>query len=378
MYVSSASFAYPRLDGSARARVAGLLTGAKVPPGVFVLSTCLRVEVAVSGDANLLSEALTELFGDSRPASPEIRTGVDAARHLFSVAAGLESPVVGEVEILTQFRQALAPLRHSGAADGGFLKLLESAVATGRDFRAELGTSPHDTMAALAAQMVGSEARVAVIGSGTMAKAVVGALAGLPAPPEITVVARSPEKVTINGVTVVSMEHLESVLADFGAIVSATAASTQLIEPDRLRRAVSQSDKHPTLVDMAMPPDFVTPPDGPVRYVSIDDLAEMAAQRPRITEGWQRVLEAAESAYDRLAGPHTGPVIASMLAGADAVVADAVSRFSGRLNDPSDRDVLLQAAHTVARKLMNGPVTAVRSSRDPQLLEALSAVFADE
>ena len=127
-----------------------------------------------------------------------------------------------------------------------------------------------------------------------------------------------------------------------------------------------------------MPPDFTAPPDGPVRYVAIDDLAEMAAQRPRITNGGLQVSEAASAAHDRLSGIHAGPAIASMLAGADAVVEEAVSRFSGRLNDPADREILYQTAHTVARTLMNRPVTAVRSSRDQRLVETIRAVFVDE
>lgn len=349
-----------------------------MPAGVFALSTCLRVEIAVPGDTDILHGALGEVFGDRLPAEPQIRTGLEAASHLFSVAAGLESPVVGEVEILTQFRQAVGAIRGTRETHGGFLKLLESAVATGREFRAELGTSPHDTMAALAAQMVGGHTRVAVVGSGTMAKAVVGALAGLPAPPRVTVVARSPELVSIPNVDVVAMTELETVLASYPAVISATAASTHLVEADRLSRALVESGNSPTLVDMAMPPDFAEPPGGSVRYVSIDDLAEMAASRPRVTNGGRRVEDQAAAAYHRLAAPESGPIIASMLAGADEVVAETVSRFSGKLNDPADREVLLQTAHTVARTLMSRPVRAVRSIRDPHLLEAFSEVFGDD
>ncbi len=375
MFLSSASFAYPEVDGAARAEMARALLGADMPPSAFVLSTCLRVEVAVPGDEIELKGVVAELLG-AVDATPRLREGVEAATHLFRVAAGLESPIAGEVEILSQFRESLAELKRGDGFDGGFLRLIEGAVAVGREARRLLDPSPHDTMAAVAAQMVGSAPEVAVFGSGTMAAAVVAALFGLPAPPRVVVLARAPEKVSIPGVEVWSLDRLDEVLGRFPAAVSATAASSGLMDRDGLCRAVAPRHERLVLVDMAMPPDFTTVPTGRLDYIGIDDLAAIAKRRGNTDVACSFVVEAAAEAHHRYRqSHHVGPVIADLIQMADEVVEEAVDRFAGRLNHTEDRAVLQQVAHTVARTILARPVSAVRRARDPRIAEVISAAF---
>lgn len=378
MDLTSATFAYPDLDGSARACIARELGRTTVIPGVFVLSTCLRVEVVAPLDQSELQGLLPTLVGDP-VVEARFRSGAAAAEHLFRVAAGLESPVLGEAEVLTQFRQAVADMRQRGRVDGPFLKLLETAVATGRSSRELMGPSPHDTLAAVAAQIVGGSAEVAVVGSGTMARAVMAALAALPAPPEVTVVARSPEKIGAGEGTAVSWEHLAEVLESAPAVVSATAASSRLLDVIMLSEILARRRSALTLVDMAMPPDFEAPDSPAVKYVGIDDIARLAARRGEAGKSLSHVAERAAEAHHNYANQDkAGPVIRTIMASADAAVEETVSRFAGRLSDPADHAVLRQAVHTVARKLVDKPVSAVRTSRDPRLVEVLSTMFDDD
>ncbi|HEX2155353.1 MAG TPA: hypothetical protein VHL52_15415 [Acidimicrobiia bacterium] len=375
--ISSASFAYPELSGNERARVARAVADAAGRSGAFVLSTCLRVEVAVAGDEVALKEWLEEVVGSAGVAS-RVRQGQQAVEHLFRVAAGLESPILGEVEVLAQFRQATAAMRSVGSVDGWFTKLMESAVAAGRAARDLMPSSPHDTMAALAAQMVGGARQVAVVGSGTMARSVIEALAALPAPPELTVVARRPEAVSIGNTRVLPIEELGAVLARFPVVVSATGASTRLFSADRLSAALEGRSSSLLLVDMAMPPDFDAPEGVDVSYVGIDDLARLARSH-RAAEGAEEMVaaSAAEAHHVFVNQGRSGPLIAALLASGDAVVEETVARFAGRLTADADRDVLRQAAHTVARTLLNRPVQALRSTRDPDLVQAIAAAFDD-
>lgn len=378
MHITCASFAYPRVGETDRARVARALAAGNTVPGAFVLATCLRVEVAVPGDETALKERLDELMGVV-PVDPELREGDDAVRHLFRVAAGLESPIVGEVEVLAQFRQAVAELRRAGPVEGWFLKILESAVGTGREARATMPASPHDTMAAVAAQVAGPAHRVAVIGSGTMARAVVEALRGLPAPPEVTLLSREPAGVDLAGAEVRSLDGIAAVLAELPVVVSATSASKHLVGRDELSRLLADRSDPLLLVDMAMPPDFSIPDGHRVHYVGIDDLARLAQRRPQSGTAEELVSAEAAETYRLLAmRGRAGPLIASMLARADDVVEETVERFAGRLSHDGDREVLRQTAHTVARTILNRPVSALRSSGDPDLIEAMSAVFEDD
>lgn len=377
MEISSASFAYPRHDGALRAALAGrLLAGASIDEGL-VLSTCLRVELAVPGPEQRLTEALASLLGDTR-VDPDIRVGEQAVTHLYRIAAGLESPILGEQEILTQFRQTLIESEEAGKVTGLFARLLESAVAVGRQAREMLPGSPHNSMAAVAAQAVGPVDRVAVLGSGIMATAVVEGLQLLPAPPHVTVVARNPEKVTESPwVEVLSFEHTEEVLESFPAVVSATSAKRRLVGEDALSAAISRRATPLLLVDMAMPPDFRPTSGDAVTYIAIDDLARMADRRPRSDHADAMVASAAADAYRQYRDHHeVGPLIGGLMSRGDEMVDQAVRRFAGRLGDPADEAVMRQAAHTVARSLLAGPVSYLKTEdRSPEAIDVIADAF---
>lgn len=379
MELSSASFAYPHLDGAIRAELARkLLSGARIEDG-FVLSTCLRVEVAVPGGADDLNQSLHSLFGDLDEASaPQIREGESAVTHLYRIAAGLESPILGEQEILTQFRQALIEAEEAGRVEGVFARLLESAVGAGRQARELLPDSPHNSMAAVAAQAVGTADRVAVLGSGIMATAVVQGLLQLPAPPQVTVVARNPDKVAdADDVEVLEFDEALSVVADFPAVVSATSAKHRLIEDEAMAGTVTQRQDPLLLIDMAMPPDFDPPVESNVTYINIDDLARMADRRSRSDEADALVEVAASEAFRQYRDHHEiGPLIGAMMHSADEIVDGIVERFSGRLGDAADEAVLRQTAHTVARTLLAGPVSYLKGEeRSPQAIDVIADAF---
>jgi len=380
MHVSSASFAYPRLDGATRAYLAARL-GERVVPGALILSTCLRIEIAVPGDKEALQRVLGEAFGPDDPtaylSSAQIRTDQNAITHLYRVAAGLESPFVGEREILSQFRQSVIKAG-DGLEEGLFQKLLEGAVAIGRQVREEvLAESPHASMAAVAAQAVGAAERVAVIGGGSMATAVAHALLALPAPPEIVIAARQPDKVSVSGMEIWSIERLEEILASFPAAVSVTSAGRLLVSPDRLATIIERRLRPLLLVDLAMPPDFRSPDLPGLIYYDVDRVAAMAVRQIPSEEADAFVAAAAAGAYRRVVDhPELGPLIGEMMRTADEVVEAAVERFAGRLASPQDRDVLGQTAHTVARRLLSGPVNYLkRPDRHPAAAEVAVAMF---
>ncbi|NIW77533.1 MAG: hypothetical protein GWN08_20180, partial [Gemmatimonadetes bacterium] len=230
---------------------------------------------------------------------------------------------------LTQFRQTLMEAEERGGVDGLFARLLESAVAVGRQARELLPASPHNSMAAVAAQAVGTAERVGVLGSGIMANAVVDGLLLLPAPPAITVVARTPEKVPDHPeVEVLSFEHARSVIEEYPAVVSATSAKKRLIDDRDLSDALADRPTALLLVDMAMPPDFRPPAHGHVTYITIDDLARMADRRPRSDEADALVEASAVDAYRQYREHHeVGPLIGGLMSNADGIVDDAVARF---------------------------------------------------
>ncbi len=373
MLLTSASFAYPHVAGERRAVLTRQLASSGVGQGAFVLDTCLRIEVAVPGDGAALDAALAGLFGEGVLATEaEVRTGADAVHHLFRIAAGLESPILGEAEILTQFRQAV-----KRAPTGGlFAKLLETAVAAGRQARQVLPSSPHDSLAAVAAQVVGGADRIAVLGAGAMARAVVAAIGSLPAPPAVTVLARDETAAAAFAADVWPFDRAAEALATFPAVVSATSAKSHIVDDEALEKALADRTELLTLVDMAMPPDLGPVPGGEVRYTGIDDLARMVERRPRDHSADTMVAEAADDAYRRYAGHHeVGPIIGGLLELADEEVARTVDRFAGRLRHPGDRKFLQQAAHTAVRTVLARPLDYLNSVEPGPEVDVIARAF---
>jgi glutamyl-tRNA reductase len=377
-HIAAATFAYPEVDTDIRARLAAASQRIEPDGATFLLNTCLRTEVVVAGDVARLHARLNDLFGGSPDVgSAKIRQGAAAVEHLFRVVSGLESPIRGEQEILTQYRRTLNNATERGAVTGIFAKLLETAVAVSRQVRDILPDSPHDSMGAVAAQVVGFVDRVAVLGSGAMAMSVVRALQGLPAPPAITVIARSPERVTVGGVDVWPFTQARTALEEFPAVISATSAKQRLVESASMSEIMAGRRVPLTLVDMAMPPDFTVEPSPRLRYLDIDDLARMAERKPRDDEADGVVHAAAVGAHHSFADHHqVGPVIGGLTRQADEIVEDVVSRFGGRLANDQDLSVLRQTAHTVARTLLAAPIAYVKQAdRAPEAVDIVADAF---
>lgn len=379
MEICSASFAYPQHAGPIRAELARRLMRAPALEVGFLLSTCLRVEVVVPGPESRLQEALVDLLGDLPDgARPQIRRGERAVGHIYRIAAGLESPILGEQEVLTQFRQALIEAEESGQVAGLFARLLEGAVGAGRQARELIPGSPHNSLAAVAAQAIGTVDRVAVLGAGIMAGAMVEGLLQLPAPPQVTVVARHPEKVAKNDlVQVLPFEEARRVLDTFPAVVSATSAKHRPIPDEVLAGILSARATPLLLVDMAMPPDFAPPEEAAVRYIDIDDLARMADRRARSDQADAFVESAAATAYRQYRDHHEiGPLIGNLVEQADSLVDEVVGRFSGKLVGSHDEGVLRQAAHTVARTLLAGPISYLKQEeRSAEAIDVIADAF---
>ncbi|MFO7549335.1 MAG: hypothetical protein R6X29_10785 [Acidimicrobiia bacterium] len=383
--LSLISLAYPQVPAGTRASVAAALGDPAdayarlVAAGLqgFVLSTCLRVEVAVSGSPDHLDRALGALGAHEFDGSAGTRiTGEEAVRHLFRVAAGLESPVSGEREILVQFRESMQEAVRQEAATGMLVGLLDSAVAAGRRAREILPGSPHRSLAAVAAQMVGPADRVAVFGAGVMGRAAVEALGLLPAPPEITVFVRRPDEIEIGGAAVAPFEQAVEALAGFPAVISATSASSRIVDLVDVEGAVAVRRDPLVLVDMAMPPDFDPPTSPSIRYFDIDALARQARRSSHGHVADDLVAGAARDAYVKLSGHDlVAPVIHGMFRTADDAVDEVVDRFSGRLSDPEDREVLLAAARAVARKILHHPVSFLGGGHREETIDAVAAAF---
>ncbi|MFN3597022.1 MAG: hypothetical protein ACK41D_07100 [Rubricoccaceae bacterium] len=168
--------------------------------GLWVVATCFRLEVLVTGDAPegaLLAWARARLaaLDASRAVDGfQARTGEDALRHLFRVACGLESAVLGEAQILGQVRRARAEAEAAGVLPPPLRAALDAAVRAGQWARRATGLGRGTaSMASAAVQWATdvtgglSDRRVVVAGAGQMGRLLMGPLAAA-APAALTLV----------------------------------------------------------------------------------------------------------------------------------------------------------------------------------------------
>ncbi len=128
----------------------GRLVGNSLVSEGVIVSTCHRSEIYGLADGDRFAEELTRFLSEWRGLSvAELsrssfqREGAEVARHLFRVAAGLDSMALGESEVLRQVRQALRLARESGSTRAVLHRLFESAVAAGKRVRAETEIGMH-------------------------------------------------------------------------------------------------------------------------------------------------------------------------------------------------------------------------------------------
>jgi glutamyl-tRNA reductase len=374
--ITSASFAHPATTAEQRAALA--LSSQQLHAGfsrlraegidAFVLHTCLRVEVVTTGCERALGRAQQILFpGIDLPATGAIRRDADALAHLSRIAAGLDSPVVGEPEVLGQYRAALEAAQAAGAVGGLFEKALQATVKTARQARRQMAKVSRGSIALVAADLVRDADRVAIFGAGAMARAAAGALRSGDEMPKISIYARRPEAVDFDADDVRPLRSAPEALAEFPAVISASAAKAQLFDADVLATALERRAGTLLLIDLAMPPDFAPGEcNGSLEYVNIDDLAAQIQRDGSGADVEQFVAAAAIENWAKLSNhQRVGPVIAAILDEADRAVAEEVRRFAGRLNGPdADDAVLRQLAQTVAHRVLHRPLSYLGTSEN--------------
>lgn len=373
--VTSVTFAHPNVPAEHRARLAlvpeqlaaALKRVRAEGIDAFVLATCLRTEVGTSGCERALGRVLELLYpGTEIPPGGVYRRDREAIHHLFRVAAGLDSPIVGEPEVLGQFRAALDVAQAAGVVGGLFEKTLQSAVATGKSCRRKMGHPGRGSIALAAAAMAEWASHVAVFGAGAMAQAAAKALQRSANPPTISVYTRRPGAVRLPVEAVLPLSAAPAALAEAQVVISATAAKGELFGPEVLNEALQRRSTALLLIDLAMPPDFS--PAGTncnLQYRSVDDLAAHVRMEPSSADVESLVEGAADEAWTKLSNHHgVGPVIAAILDEADRAVREEVQRFAGRLSGgPNDARIMNQLAQTIAHRVLHRPLSFLSSAK---------------
>ncbi|HYJ23649.1 MAG TPA: hypothetical protein VE027_01475 [Acidimicrobiia bacterium] len=338
----------------------------------FLLSTCLRVEIVWPGPPDDSSDVLKSIYGeDSMSGRGVLRTDGDLFLHICRLAAGLESPALGESEVFSQFRQGVSAFSEGATGNGDLARSLGAAVGIGRGVRRHLGGEVA-SMASAAATTARSEERVAILGAGAMARAT----AELLPPGSVTLFSRRPAVVA--GHDTQPWEQTLQALGEFPVLISTVPGRVQLFHNDEVNAALARRTEPLLLIDLGMPPGFDRYRSHPaIVYMGIDDIATSVQRRSR-PDLEELVAKEAASAWARLNAPYrVGMVIAAIVDDAELAVDEEVRRFAGRLPDAVDPEAIMhQLAHTVARRVLHRPISYAGSSdNDGEALRVLAEAF---
>ncbi len=276
---------------------------------LVILSTCNRTELyAVSSHLSFieLEIFLYETCGvpvDAFHRHVYQSADVEAARHLFEVAAGLDSLVIGEPQILGQIVRALELSRGQNMAGPVLNRLFQAAIHSGKRARTETNISRNPaSVSSLAASLARrvvhpiAEAQVVVIGAGEMAELAVEALRKRGAQ-KILVVNRTLERAhTIAdrwGADIATIENINDALISADILISSTGAPHLILTERMISEAMLKREKRPlVLIDIAVPRD-IDPDAARIPHVKLYDidhlneqlegaLAERLAEAPKV------------------------------------------------------------------------------------------------
>ena len=354
---------------------------ARLEGEAVVLSTCNRTELYLVRDEHAEEVAvatLSELAGDRAAdlAAALYRLRDEAAAlHLFRVAAGLDSLVPGEGEILGQVRTAF-----EAGSPGPFLdKLFRQALHTGRRVRLETAISESpasvpSAAAALAQQVFDdlSGRRVLVLGAGKISEATARNLVSRGA--DVAVVANrtlqhGEELARRLRARAVELDAIAAELELADVVVSATSASDHVLTRDEVAAGLRGRKGRPLLLlDLAVPRDLdpaINDLDGCFLY-DVDDLEAVVAEtisgrRSEAAQAERLVADEADRFREWQAALDVVPTIASLRALAEEIRDSELARAGGRLSESERRHVESVTSQILA-KLLHLPTIRMKEA----------------
>jgi len=297
---------------------------AKATP-MFVLHTCGRVEVYLYGASE---EEVARVAARYRRFAEEVKVlrGAEAARHLFAVAAGLDSMLIGETDILGQLEEAYDRQVKAGYTRGLLKTVVERAVRVGKRVRTETGISRGPRgLGSLAVLYVSRmldlrEASVAVLGAGAVGVGLAMELAARGVK-RLVVLNRTYEKAVEVAKRVggearpLTEEEVEKCLAECDVVFS----SVHTLQP--VIKRVPPGARVKVIVDLGVPSSVA--PNLPVTVVKIEDLKELAEEYNKerageVEKAWAIVEEEVTRLPRLLARRYVEEAIAAIMAQAMA------------------------------------------------------------
>jgi glutamyl-tRNA reductase len=375
-----------------------------------VLSTCNRIEAyAAVTKFHGGAQDLRNFFAEFCHVAPEDFTDhlytyhdEGAVRHLFRVASGIDSMVLGESEILGQVRRAFQFADDEGLTGHLLGSAFKRALRVGKRARSETAIGRNPVSISSAAVELARRAfepntlagkRIVIVGAGKMGRLAARALASAGAG-DVVIVNRSQERADEFAATFDAVarpfEELVDVLSDADIVITSTTAPGTVIDGSIVRRAFQLRSRDSALfiVDIAVPRD-VEPDVAAIDGVVLRDIEDLrgvveASVGSRIGEV-SKVEEIIAAEVDRFAqwvrAAEAAPTASALVSRADEIRRSELERFLARLESlsPEERDAVDHLTRRIVAKILHAPLAKSRelasSTKGEAYLEALRALF---
>lgn len=372
---------------------------------VVVLSTCNRTEVYAAAETfHGAVDAINRFFTGLSGYAPEdfgsyLTTGFEqtAVRHLFSVASGLDSAVVGETEILGQVRRAWDAARNAGSCGPHLAALFRHALEAGKRARTETsiarGTASVSHAAVeLAASSLGGTLHgrsVLVLGTGEIGVSMVSALQ-ISGVRDVTVANRTRQKAVALaqrlGATWVGLDELAATLVQVDVLLTATSSETTVLDRDDVEAVMAERNGKPLLiVDTALPRD-VAPEVASVPGVTLLDMMAIRSFVEIGLAGRKREIEQVETIVadevarfaTETASRQAAPMIRALRERAETLRQTEFDRYAARLTD-RERELVDHATRQLMAKLLHEPTVALKAHagtiKGQRMADAIRVLF---
>lgn len=349
-----------------------------------VLSTCNRTEIYAVGDNDDLAGRIARLYsdrlGDDIAPYIYVRRDRDATSHLFAVAAGLESMILGEAQIHGQVRHAW---EQSRSESGPILnRMFQSALLTSARAREETGigrgaASVSSAAVQLAKKIFGGLGgrRAMVLGAGDVAELALECLRGEGV--RVAIVAnRTHERARAlaerHGATAMHYEQCWDSLRDVDVLICSTAAPVPVVTPDRVTAAIeARGDRPLCILDIALPRD-VDPSVGALDNVFLYDLDDLRAAAAANLERREEDIPAASAIiaeevqkfWDWVAGLAAVPVVREFRDEMDRLRSTELAAALRRLGplSPEQAEAIEQFSKSLMNKFLHEPSVRLKAA----------------
>lgn len=355
--------------------------------GVVILSTCNRVEVYASQSAPELIKRVRRCLGEWHGV-PEDAFGdhlyeyedEDAVGHLFRVASGLDSLVLGENQILGQVRDAFDLAQRAGTTDKVMGALFQRAFAVAKEVRTgtgigegkvSVGSVAVELAASIFSTLEGKS--VLILGSGKMGELTLKSLVSRGAA-HLLMVNRSVEKAAElaaqHGGEAIALADLDEHLHRADIVIASTAAPGFVLRPEHFQRALKRRAQEPVFViDIAVPRN-VDPAAGEMDNVyvyDVDDLQQVAeqnreARRAELEKCMEIVDRHVERFWEWVQGLAAEPTLVSMASELHAIRERELRKTLAALPDLTDkqREQVAYLSKRLVNAILQRPMTELK------------------